>query len=422
MKLWIFNHYAIAPGKSGITRDYDLSKRLIDAGHEVTIFASSFDHRTRKENYFSKESKRFYKVEKLEGIRYVWIRTTPYKKNNLKRVFNILSYAYRGLKASRRIEGKPDTVMGTIVHPLAAFLGYVVAQNQKALFYFEERDLWPETLIHLGKFSEKNPIIKVLGQLELFLYKKAKRIIVLFDKAPDYVRSKGIEERKIIYLPNGVDIERYNRIYPLPEDMEKKIEGLEEKFLAVYTGAHGLANNLDVLINTAKIIQETNNNIHFLFVGDGVEKERLISRVKNEKIHNISFFDPISKDLIPSLLSRCNVGLISMLDADLYKWGMSLNKVYDYMAASIPTIIRCNMSETIVQRSNGGVEVKSEDEMAERLEYAYRHPEIMKQMGLNAREYVEEYHSWDENAKTLIQAMNEDLQNEKHVHELKGGN
>lgn len=409
MKLWIFNHYAIAPGKSGITRDYDLSKRLIDAGHEVTIFASSFDHRSRKENHFHKDSKEFYKVEELEGIRYVWIKTTPYKKNNLNRVFNILSYAYRGWKASKRIDKKPDTVMGTIVHPLAAFLGYLVSVNKKAMFYFEERDLWPETLVHLGKFSERNPIIKMLGQLELFLYKKAKRIIVLFDKAPDYVRSKGIEDRKIIYLPNGVDIDRYNSVHSLPDTVEKRLKQLDNKYLAVYTGAHGLANNLDVLLNTAKLIGKTNNNVHFLLVGDGVEKVRLISRVKNENIHNVSFFDPIPKELIPSLLSRCNVGMISMLDADLYKWGMSLNKVYDYMAASIPTIIRCNMLETIVKRSNGGFEVKSEKEMAEKLQYAYDNPEEMIEMGHNARMYVEKYHSWEENAKTLIQAMKEDF-------------
>ncbi|KPB05671.1 glycosyltransferase family 4 protein [Bacillus sp. CHD6a] len=421
MKLWIFNHYAIAPGKSGITRDYDLSKRLIDAGHEVTIFASSFDHRTRKENHFSKDSKEYYKVEELESIRYVWIKTTPYRKNNLNRVFNILSYAYRGWKASKRIDRKPDTVMGTIVHPLAAFLGYIVSVNKKALFYFEERDLWPETLVHLGKFSERNPIIKVLGQLELFLYKKAKRIIVLFDKAPDYVRSKGIEDRKIIYLPNGVDIDRYKSIYSLPDTVEKQLKQLHGKYLAVYTGAHGLANNLDVLLNTAKLIGETNNNVHFLLVGDGVEKERLISRTKNENIHNVSFVDPIPKELIPSLLSRCNVGLISMLDADLYKWGMSLNKVYDYMAASIPTIIRCNMPETIVKRSHGGFEVKSEKEMAEKLQYAFENPEKMKEMGWNARKYVEEYHSWEENAKTLIHAMNEDLKNDV-VSGKRGGN
>ncbi|QNG60227.1 glycosyltransferase family 4 protein [Bacillus sp. PAMC26568] len=409
MNFWIFNHYAIPPGSSGITRDYDLAKRLVRQGHQVTIFASSFDHRSRKERHFSESEKGNFKEEEYDGIKYVWIRSTAYHGNNVNRVLNILSYTVRGYFASRKIKEKPDIVMGTIVHPLAAFLGYIVSKNKESLFYFEERDFWPETLVHLGKFKKNNPIVKVLYQLELFLYKRAKRIIVLFDRAHLYVKSRGIDVNKVVYLPNGADLERYNQNIPLPEEIERIFSGLAGKFIAIYTGAHGLANNLDVLLDAAKISKTNNADVQFVLVGDGVEKQKLLKRANEEQLNNVTFIDPVQKELIPSILRKADVGLISMFDADLYKWGMSLNKVYDYMAAELPTIIKCNIEDTIVEKANAGFKVKNAQEIADKLDYAVLHAEEIKAMGKRGRRYVEDYHSWDNLANELLRAMNEDV-------------
>ncbi|MFC0272242.1 glycosyltransferase family 4 protein [Metabacillus herbersteinensis] len=409
MKFWIFNHYAIPPGSSGITRDYDLAKRLVRHGHQVTIFASSYDHRSRKERHFKQDEKGFYKIEEYDGIRYVWVRTTPYEGNNINRVLNILSYTVRGFFASRKVTDNPDIVMGTIVHPFAAFLGYAVSKMRKSLFYFEERDLWPETLVHLGKFKPGSFIVKILYQLELFLYKKAKRIIVLFDRAHLYVKSRGISTDKVLYVPNGADLERYDERIPLTNDISEALQILKGKFIGVYTGAHGLANNLDVLLDAAKLTKEKNKDIHFLFVGAGVEKERLHKRALDELLTNVTFIDPIPKEMIPSLLKEADVGLISMWDADLYKWGMSLNKVYDYMAAELPTIIKCNIPDTIVEKANAGYKVLDAVELSEKLLLSFNSRDEIKQKGKNGRKYVEQYHSWDQLANVLLQAMNEDV-------------
>jgi len=409
MNFWIFNHYAIPPNASGITRDYDLAKRLIEKGVKVTIFASSFDHRSRKERHFSEGEKGYFKIEEIDGVRYVWIRTTPYHGNNLKRVMNILSYSIKGYFASKRLKENPDIVMGTIVHPLAAFLGYIVSKRKKATFYFEERDLWPETLIHLGKFNKKNPIVKVLYKLELFLYRKAKRIILLFDRAHLYVKSRGINVGKVLYIPNGVDLNRYNQKKALPLEIEEKLSRFKDKYVGVYAGAHGLANNLEVLLEVAKITKQKNKDIHFLFIGDGVEKQNLMKYAEKEQLDNVTFMDPVPKEYIPSILSRCQVGLISLLDAELYKWGTSLNKVYDYMAASLPVFIKCNTEETIVEKAKCGFKVKNVNEMVEKLLYAYEHQNELKMMGNNGRSYVEQYHSWDHLSQTLIKAMYDDI-------------
>src|SRR5699024_4380899 len=118
MEIWIFNHYAISGNSIGITRHYDLAKYLVSRGHQVKIFASSFNHQTRKEEHLE-NIKKTYKIEEVEGIEFVWIKTTPYRKNDVKRIFNILSYTWRVNKVSKKLKSKPDVVLGSLFHPLA---------------------------------------------------------------------------------------------------------------------------------------------------------------------------------------------------------------------------------------------------------------------------------------------------------------
>src|SRR5690625_5285478 len=131
----------------------------------------------------------------------------------------MLNYTFKAYLSGKRNKGNPDVVIGSLAHPLAALIGYFIAKKKKALFYFEERDLWPQSLIDLGKMSKKNPAIIMLGQLEKYLYKKSTRIILLFDKAINYVESKGINRDKVVYLPNGVDFTRFEEDISLPENV-----------------------------------------------------------------------------------------------------------------------------------------------------------------------------------------------------------
>src|SRR5699024_10768891 len=158
---------------------------------------------------------------------------------------------------------------------------------KKTLFYFEERDLWPQTLIDMGKFKKSHPIINVLSKIELFLFNKADRIIVLFDKAVGYVSSKGISDKKVLYLPNGVDMSRTKKQFDfIPLEIEKileKIKNNNDKLVSIYTGAHGLANNLDTVLNAAKTLDD--NTHHFILIGNGPEKDRLKHRTITENIN-----------------------------------------------------------------------------------------------------------------------------------------
>jgi len=297
-----------------------------------------------------------------------------------------------------------------LVHPFAAFVGYLLARKKGCTFYFEERDLWPQTLIDLGKVTKRHPAIFIMSMLELFLYKKSKRIIVLFDKAKNYVTSRGISENKVVYLPNGVDPARYeSSISELPEEVEATLSLLKDRFIAIYLGSHGMANNLDAMLDAAKKLGEK-SNVHFLFVGDGPEKLRLLDRKQAESIDNATFLSPIPKEFVPALLSRVHAGVLPLKDSPVFKWGISPNKLYDYMAASLPVALLCNLEDTPVDQSGGGIVIKSDfaDGLAEALNNLSESPENAALMGKKAKDYVLNHHSWANLSKKLLNVIEND--------------
>ena len=198
MNLWILNHYAIVPDMPGGTRHYDFSKELIRRGHKVTIFTSSFHYIQHKELRLKRGEK--YKIEGVNGINFVWLKTFPYQKNDWRRVINMISYMWRSYWLGKRITKinknikKPDIIIGSSVHLLAVLSAYWLSKFYKSKFIMEVRDLWPQTLIDFKKFKKNNIVIKVLKLLEQFLYKKAQKIIVLLPKAEDYIMSLKINK------------------------------------------------------------------------------------------------------------------------------------------------------------------------------------------------------------------------------------
>lgn len=411
MKIWIMNHYAICPGSPGGTRHYDLSKVLVENGHEVTIFASSFEHQARVERQQYQKGQDAIE-EYRDGIRFVWFRTTPYGRNDWRRVLNIMQYSIRAFRRAKRDEEVPDVVIGSLMHPLAAWIGYRIAKKKKALFYFEERDLWPQTLIDLGKVSKRHPIVLLLGKLELFLYRKSQRIIVLFQHAQDYVRSRRVDARKVLYMPNGVDMERFDscKYNVLPDEVEHTLSSLKNKWIAIYTGAHGLANGVDRLIEVAKEVGQINTSIHFLFVGDGPEKQKLLNRKEQDQLDNVTFLPPVPKSCIPSLLMRAQVGLLWTGDVEVYKWGISMNKQYDYMAAELPLMLFNEGKWDDLIAPETGISNRSMGDMVQELIYQYSHETERKKLGQQARKYGERHHQWSQLANQLETALEEDQQ------------
>jgi glycosyltransferase involved in cell wall biosynthesis len=394
--IWILNHYAITPDMPGGTRHYDFGKKLVKRGYNVTIFASSFHYTQHKELKLKKKEK--YKIENVDGINFVWIKTFPYQKNNWRRVINMISYMWRvywlGEKITKTDENikKPDIIIGSSVHLLAVLSAYWLSKYYEVKFIMEVRDLWPQTLIDFKKFKKNHPIIKILKSLEKFLYKKAQKIIVLLPLASKYIINLGIDKNKIFWIPNGTDLNKFKRMEA------KKNESKNEYFKIIYLGAHGQANALETILNAAKIIQDEKKykKIKFTFIGDGSEKKNLEKYSEKLLLKNVKFCSPIKKRKIPEALTDADILIFNLKKSDVFKYGISSNKLFDYMAATKPIIFAANTANNPIREARCGLPVPPEnpEKMAEAIIKLYKMPlEEREKMGQRGREYVEKYHS-----------------------------
>lgn len=328
MKYLIINHYATVPSFNGGTRHFDMAKELIKLGHEVTIIASSYNHFMKKETKKYKNNQKFLK-ENIDGVNFIWINTIGYK-NTIFRIINMVDFYIKVKNSISNLNLKDiDIVIGSTVHFLAAQVALDIARKYDAKFIFEERDFWPQTFIDFGKISEKNIISKLLFKYESYFYRNADKIIVLFPKADKYVLSKNVPENKIIYLPNG-----YSESTDIDEVNNSELIKLYSGKTITYIGSHGIANDLDKILDLAFYCSDL--DIKFIFIGDGLEKEKLIKRKKEENLNNVYFFDSINKNQVPYILKLTTFEIISIKNSPLYKYGFSMNKLYDYMNSARP--------------------------------------------------------------------------------------
>ncbi len=410
MNIWIFNHYATTPVYVGGTRHYDLAYELVKKGHEVTIFASSYNHFVKEETHRYDSGVSSVK-ESINGINFVWVKTAAYQ-GTIKRIKNILDYTYNAYRAGIKElkTEEPDIIIGSSVHPLAAYIGYLISKKSKSVFYFEERDLWPQTFVDFGKLSKHNPIAQALYVFEKFLYQKAAKIIVLFDKAADYVESRGVDNDKVVYLPNGVNIESFQEIRQ-DEDILRVMQSY--KYTVVYTGSHGIANHLEPLIETANLLKD-NSDVQFILVGNGLKKNDLIRLARTNNLSNVTFLDPISKEKIPYLLSLADLSFISIKKSPLYKWGFSMNKLYDYMASGLPVMMYSSKEVIGSFKDVEGINLsESPDELATDILNKIHDEQYKLQTGYALRKYVENNYSWAKLAIKLELHMLSDVSRSK---------
>ncbi len=400
MNIWIFNHYAITPNLPGGTRHFDFAKELNKRGYKITIFASSFHYSLLKET--KEYNKKLYTEEVYEGVRFIWIKTFPYKKNDWRRVINMLSYSARVYNIAKKLDiEKPNIIIGSSVHLFAVLSAYFLAKSYKVPFIMEVRDLWPLTLIDMG-VSRWNPFVIILGIIEKFLYKRAKRIITLLPRASDYITSLGIPEDKIVYIPNGVDLDRF---YSIKIQKENK-QGLT----VLYMGAMGKSNNLDIVLKSAEILHKEYPDIKFIFVGDGYEKPNLIKMAEDKKLKNVEFKDPVPKKDTIKIISEVDILILPLRNLNLYKYGMSFNKVFDYLASGKPIIFSSNSFNNPIEEANAGITVPPDDpvELAKAIVKFYEMSDKERQtMGENGRRYIEKYHAIPTLVDKLVNLMQE---------------
>lgn len=401
MKIWLVNQYAAPPSLGGGTRHYSLARELIRKGHEMTIIASSFNHSTRRETRLGQGE--VWKYEVIDRVPFLWLRTPPYSGNSMARIWNMLVFAGRVWSSTGAGQlNRPDIIIGSITHLFGALAAELLARRRGIHFVLEVRDLWPQTLVEMGNVSPHHPMVRVMEWIERYLYRRAELIVSLLPTAVEHMVEKGAERSKVVWIPNGIDL---NLVPPLKPPDENNI------LTVMYAGAHGIANGLDSLLNAASILQREGwlDRVRFRFIGDGSEKARLRQRVQNEGILNVYFDEPVPKEYIYSILQEADIFLVTLKNLALYRWGMSLNKLFDYMSSARPIVFGANLSLNPVAEAQAGLTVPPEDAhaIAEAIkQLAVMSPAERWQMGLRGRRFVEEHHDFRRLAERLEVVLN----------------
>lgn len=396
MNIWLVNHYALPPTQTGGTRHYALARELICSGHQVTLIASSFSHFSLQDTHLRKGER--WRHELIDEVPFLWLHTPAYAGNSVARLWNMLMFSVRvwaGM-GMRQLD-PPDVVIGSVTHLFGALAAERLATRRGIPFVLEIRDLWPQTLIELGKLSPRHPMVQVMERIERHLYRRAARIVTVLPGAVEHMVAKGAGQSKIVWIPNGVD---FSRVPP------PKPPGDNGRCTLVYAGSHGIANGLDTLLDAAALLQRDGwaDRAQFRFIGDGPQKPRLCQRARDEGIRNVSFDAAVPKADVYRVLQEADILLVTLKNLPLYRWGMSLNKLFDYLAAARPIVFGANVPANPVSEAQAGLTVAPEDARA--MAGAIKHLMAMSpaerwQMGLNGRRFVEEHHDYRHLARRL---------------------
>ena len=350
--VWILNHYATS--RHG--RHYKLAYYLARRGHLVTIFAASTVHGTERNLIIGKAP---YTLEEDGPVPSILIRARDYSGNGWDRIGNMVDYALRVVSVSKKLRVvKPDVVIASSVHPLTWLSGYIIARRYNAKFIAETRDLWPQTLIDMGRLRENSIVAKVLYWFERFIYTKADKLIFTMPGGKDYVASLGLDTSKVAYINNGVDLEEFHQnkvTHVLPDaDLDRT-----DVFKVVYTGSMGQANALHYVVEAAEILQRRGfSKILFLLYGDGYQKMKLEELARSKGLTNIRFRGRVEKRFVPSILSRSDLNIFTGQHIPLYKYGLSLNKMFEYFASGKPTISNIECGYDLLDKYQCGITVQ----------------------------------------------------------------
>lgn len=316
------------------SRTFEHCREWAKAGHQVTVItcAPNFPKGEVFEGYRNSP----WQSEVVEGIRV--IRVWSYITRNegfAKRILDYMSFMVSAFIASLFVK-RVDVIIGTSPQFFTACAAYATSVVKRRPWIFELRDIWPESIRAVGAMK-KERLLDLLEKLELFLYRKATAVISVTHAFKRNLVDRGIEAQKIFVVTNGVDISRFS---PIPKDQALLDElNLRDTFVAGYIGTHGLAHGLDTLIDAAKAISITEHaeQIRFVLLGDGANRESLKARVRNEGLTNVLFIETVSKDEVTRYWSILDASIIHLRRSDLFKTVIP-SKLFECMGMAVPVL------------------------------------------------------------------------------------
>jgi glycosyltransferase involved in cell wall biosynthesis len=361
MKILYVNHYAGSTAHGMEFRPFYLAREWVRAGHEVLIVAASYSHVRAVQPEMDGPERN----EVIDGVRYRWYRTPAYAGNHAGRIRNMLSFLGTLFRGARRLadEFKPDVVIASSTYPMDIWPCRRIARRANARLVFEVHDLWPLTPMQLGGMSRWHPFIVLVQWAEDYAYRHADKVVSLLPKADSYMRARGMEASKFVCIPNGIDDAEWKDAEPLPEFVKARVDELRAGGLPLvgYAGTYGLANALDLLLDAARLLQGV---ARIVMVGGGPERDRLLQRINDEGLDNVTLLPPIPKRAVRTYLEAVDIAFMAMLPEPLYRYGIAPNKLVDYMMSGLPIVFSAKAGNDPVAEAGCGITVPPGDPAA----------------------------------------------------------
>lgn len=388
MKILYFHQHFTIPSQAGGTRSYELAKRLIARGHSVAMVCGE----TAKLNLPLSSMKNVHRGW-VDGIDVIQIALPYSNKDGIaKRAWTFVRFGWIGVKIA--LKENYDLLFATSTPLTAGIPGIVMKWFRKKKFIFEVRDLWPELPKALGM---KNPfLIAGMSVLEWLSYHLADACVGLSPGICEGIKKRSQKGKSIAMIPNGCDLDLF-----IPSSRDQlNLEGIStDKKVAVFTGAHGIANGLDAILDAAKVLKERGrNDIICVFIGDGKMKPHLLKRAAKEGLDNCRFYAPMPKKQLNKVVASADVGLMVLANVPAFYYGTSPNKFFDYISSGLPVLNNYpGWLADMINENKLGVVVPPDnpEAFADGLIRLMDNEDFRRQCGKNARKFAEEKFSRD---------------------------
>jgi lipopolysaccharide/colanic/teichoic acid biosynthesis glycosyltransferase len=394
MKVLLIHQVFMTPGEAGGTRHFELARHLVQSGHQVTVIASTVSYLTGQQVPGRRE-----RIDGVE-IRRAWAYAGV-QRGFLRRVLSFIGFMFTSLVSALRVPDI-DLVWGTSPPLFQGLTALLVARLRRVPFVFEVRDLWPDFAVQTGVLRNRM-LIGLARQAERLLYRQADRLIVNSPGFIPHLRgSRAAAEVELV--ANGVETGAFA---PAQRGERVRAElGLSGKFVVLYTGALGLANDLDTLLDAAARLHDV-PAIRVVLLGDGKERLRLAECIRERNLVNVSLIPAQAKSRMPEFLAAADVCVATLKPIPMFAT-VYPNKVFDYMAAGRPTVLAIDgVIRQVIEEAAGGTFVPpgNAQAIADAVLAYYHNPELARRHGAAARRYVQARFERREQAGRLQQVL-----------------
>ncbi len=395
MNLLLIDHYAGSERMGMEYRPYYLAREWISQGHRVTIAAADFTH-LRRENPVISEPTAW---KEIEGVPYFLVQTPPYEENDKRRIRNIWSFLRALYRHAGEIAEKvsPQAVIASSTYPLDIYAAAKIAKLSGARLVFEVHDIHPETMEEIYGYPHSHPMMGALRHAQVAAYKRADLVVSVLPRVGEHMREAGIKEEKFVCIPNGISpVEEGLREHKEPRRHMEYIARYREKgyFIVMYAGGFAAANALDELVEAAGLVKR---GTIFILVGNGMHKPPLKRWARQHNLSNVLFLDAVEHSQTQDILSLADCLYLGAKPLQVYRYGIGMNKIFDYMYAAKPVICAVDAPENPVELAGCGVLLKPGDpaEIAKSIDILRgMAPEEREAMGKKGRKYVLAHHTY----------------------------